>query len=451
MNIQFIGGVGTVTGSKYLVTQGKTKVLVDCGLFQGLKVLRQRNWKSLPFEVGELDAVVLTHAHLDHSGYLPVLFNNGFQGNIYCTPPTRDLCEILLPDSGHLQEEDARYANKKGFSKHSPALPLYTEAQAREVFPYFQTVMFGEELEIGELRCVFQPIGHILGASSVIVSNHKSSLLFSGDIGRPTDFLMRTRTNPDSPDWIVMESTYGDRNHSDVDPISALGQVVQRTIDRAGVLLIPAFAVGRTQSMLYCLNQIFERGIAPRVPVYVNSPMATDVTKLYQKYHRYHALTEEECQTVCSLARFVRSEQDSKKLNELSGPAVVISASGMLTGGRVLHHLKAFAPRPENTIMLTGYQAPGTRGSVLASGARHIKVHGEYVQVKAEVVQIDFLSAHADQQELLAWLAKTTKSPRGVIVVHGESTASDALRYKIKEKSRLEAFVPDYLESVKIG
>jgi len=444
MRVTFLGGAGTVTGSKYLVSSGSTHVLVDCGLFQGLKQLRLRNWRKLPIEPRKLDAILLTHAHIDHSGYLPVVCRDGFSGPIYCTEPTADLCSIMLPDSGHLQEEDARYANEKRFSKHTPALPLYTEDDANRVATRMTTVAYGSPLEIGPLSVRFQSAGHILGASSILVSDGHASVLFSGDLGRSNDLLMQPPQPPPAADYVLVESTYGDRLHPDEDPVAALGEVARRTFERKGVLLIPSFAVGRAQLILYCLYRLFESGAIERVPVYMNSPMAIDVTELYQRHADYHRLTAEQCAAAFRTAQLVKTAQESKQLNRRQGPMAIISASGMLTGGRILHHLRAFAPDPRNTLVLPGYQAPGTRGALLVGGAKSVKVHGNYVPVRASVVQLDGFSAHADQGELISWLTGCPRPPRHVFVVHGDPEASDTLRHRIGEDLGWEAEVPEH-------
>lgn len=450
MKITFVGAAGTVTGSKFLVSYNETNILVDCGLFQGLKVLRKRNWEPLPVKASAIDGVILTHAHLDHSGYFPVLVKKGIKALAYCTQPTKDLCKILLPDSGYLQEEDARYANKKGFSKHAPALPLYTRADAEKALDYFKAVPYEETLKIGDFEIQFFPCGHILGAASVLVKAGGKSVLFSGDVGRPDDLLTPLEKVDQPADALVMESTYGDRMHERVDAIQEVADLVKHTAEKGGILLIPAFAVGRTQSILYCLHAAFKQGFAPKVPVYVNSPMATNVTHIYERYPRYHLLSKEECQAAFDIARYVNTVQESKSLNTLDGPAVIVSASGMLTGGRVLHHLKALAPDPKNTILLTGYQAPGTRGATLASGADHVKIHGQYIPIRAEVRQIDFLSAHADQAEFIQWLRDMENRPEKIYLVHGDLQASDALRLKIEETFKLPVHIAEHLESVEI-
>lgn len=448
MDITFLGGAGTVTGSKFLVTAGSTKLLVDCGLFQGLKKLRLRNWKKLPFGPGDLDAIALTHAHLDHSGYLPVLVRDGFDGPIYCTPPTADLADILLRDSGHLQEEDAGYANRKRFSRHKPALPLYTEKDGEVVSKQFQPTELNRKIEVGPLSVRFQSAGHILGAASLLVSDGSRSILFSGDLGRPNDLLMNPPHAPPAVNWIVCESTYGGRHHPDADPIETVGEIVRRTVERQGVLLVPSFAVGRAQTILYCLHQLRSKNAIPDVPIYVNSPMATDVTELYERYTAYHRLTESQCAEVCSSAVFVRTVEESKELNEKKGPMIIISASGMITGGRILHHMKKFAPDARNTILLPGFQAAGTRGEALVNGAKQVKIHGSYVGVNAEVIYLQIFSAHADEGEIVRWLGSAERAPNRIYLVHGEPGPADSLRLHVEEQLHIDTEVAEQGETV---
>lgn len=450
MKITFLGGVGTVTGSKYLVEDGDTKILIDCGLFQGLKPLRQQNWRSLPVDIESITAVVLTHAHIDHSGYVPLLVKNGYHGPIYCTEPTRDLCHILLPDSGRLQEEDASYANLKGFSKHKPALPLYTEEDARRSCRQLKGIALHERFKIGDAEISFHGAGHILGAAHVLVKGKHRQVFFSGDIGRYNDQLEKEPEPIPSTVNIVMESTYGDREHKEKDPEQRLADVVNQVIDQRGVLLIPAFAVGRMQVLLYCLSRIFERKKAPQIPVYVDSPMATSVTQLYMKYCDWHRLGAERCEEVNNHARFIRTVEESKALHQKDPPMIVLSASGMLTGGRVLHHFRRYAPHPQNVILLAGFQAPGTRGGSLAAGSRSIKMHGEYVPVAAEVLQFDAFSAHADQKDLLRWLGTCPVTPQRVMLTHGEPAATDELRRKISEKFGYRVELPQYRDVIEL-
>jgi len=448
MEITFLGATGTVTGSKYLIRTGSIRALVDCGLFQGFKQLRLRNWEALPISPPEIDAVVLTHAHLDHSGYLPLLIKEGFSGRIYCTAGTRDLCAILLPDSGHLQEEDAEHANRHRYSKHSPALPLYTEQDAERSLRQFSPVDFDRDIKLGGLTLRLLPAGHILGSSLVLLRNNGTSLLFSGDLGRPHDPIMKPPATIRKTDYLVIESTYGNRRHDPTDPKAALAAVINRTVERGGVILIPSFAVGRTQSVLYYIYQLKASRAIPDIPVYLNSPMAIEATDIYRRDSGEHRLTAAECKAMCGAARFVQSVEESKRLNTLSAPMIVISASGMATGGRVLHHIRAFAPDPRNTILFVGFQAGGTRGEAMVNGAHAVKIHGEYVPVRAEVVALEGLSAHADYAEIMEWLGQFESPPLQTFVTHGEPTAADALRHRIEEERGWPCRVPDYLERV---
>lgn len=450
MRLSFLGGAGTVTGSKYLLETEKTRVIIDCGLYQGVKSQRNRNWRPFDIEPGNLDAVLLTHAHIDHSGMLPALARDGFNGPIYATHATTALAHILLPDAAHIQEEDARYANRKGFSKHHPALPLYTGADAEKCLQQFRPAGFEQEYSVGDLKFRMQRAGHILGAASIEVSSREGSVLFSGDLGRHDDLLMLAPTPPRAPDYVVIESTYGDRAHKDADPLTTLGGILRDTLDRRGILLIPSFAVGRTQTMLYCFHEIFRKKLAPTVPVYVNSPMATSVTELFRESSVDHRLPPEQCEDVCSVARFVRSVDESRALADRRDPMIIISASGMATGGRVLHHLKALAPDARNTILLPGFQAPGTRGDALARGVETIKLHGIRIPVRAQIRQLDIFSAHADQEALLDWLGRCERPPRHVFVTHGEPMPADTIRQLSEERFGFSAHVPDLGESVEL-
>jgi metallo-beta-lactamase family protein len=434
MRVTFLGAAGTVTGSRYLVEAGSRRLLVDCGLFQGVKVLRRRNWAAPPVEPASLDAVLLTHAHLDHSGYLPALVRQGFHGPIYATPPTIDLCGILLPDAGRLQEEDAEYANRKGFSRHRPALPLYTEEDARRVLPLFRPLEPDTQPDLNGISVDVRSAGHILGAVSLRLEADRGRVLFSGDLGGSRDPIIPPPAAPAPADRIVMESTYGDRVHEQGDPVSAVAAVLRRTAERGGTLLVPSFAVGRAQLLLYCVVEAFRRGEAPRVPVYLNSPMAEDVSDLYSRHSAWHRLSREQCVELFRDVTFVRSVDESKALVRRHGPMVVVSASGMLTGGRVLHHLRTVGPDPASTILLVGYQAVGTRGAALEGGAERVKVHGAYVPIRCEVVSLGMFSAHADRDELLAWLGSVPEPPAEVCLVHGEPASADALRIRIEER-----------------
>lgn len=446
MHIQFLGAAGTVTGSKYLVTSGDTRVLVDCGLFQGLKQLRLRNWSALPVEPAGIAAVVLTHAHLDHSGYVPLLVKNGFRGPVYCTPATFELCKILLPDSGRLQEEDAGYANRGGFSKHHPALPLYTEEDALASLRRFRPLGCGQVFDLGGgLTARFDPAGHILGAAIVSLDDATRRLVFSGDLGRPDDPLMRPPSPIGAADYLVVESTYGDRLHPTLDPLDEIEAVVTRTILRGGVVVVPAFAVGRAQSLLLCIARLkAARRIPADLPVYLNSPMAVDVTGLYQRFGDQHRLDAQECAAMCQVAHYVNSVEESKHLNTLQRPMIIVAASGMATGGRVVHHLKAFAPDARNTVLFSGFQAAGTRGASMLAGAPAIRIHGQDVPVRAEVAACASLSAHADHAQIVQWLRQFRAAPRTTFITHGEPVAADAMRQHVERELHWTTQVPDY-------
>ncbi|MFZ3119961.1 MAG: MBL fold metallo-hydrolase [Variovorax sp.] len=448
MQIEFFGGTGTVTGSKYLLTHEGRRLLVDCGLFQGLKQLRLRNWEPLPFDPASVDAVLLTHAHMDHSGFLPRFMTLGFQGPVYATAATRDLCALLLPDSGRLQEEEAEFANRHGHSKHAPALPLYTEDEARAALKRFETVAFDQHWSPWPGWTVrLRRAGHILGAASVHVAWPGGSILFSGDLGRSDDLVMRAPQAPEPADYVVIESTYGNRLHPEVDTLRALAEVVNRTAARGGMLVIPAFAVGRAQTILHGLQLLKQARRIPDMPVFLNSPMAADATRIYRRHLDEHRLSAEQCAAMSHEAIIVNTVAESKRLNALNYPSIIVSASGMATGGRVLHHLKAYAPDARNTILFAGFQAAGTRGAALVGGADAVKIHGEYVPVRAEVANLDTLSAHADRAQLLAWIGQL-KAPRRVFVTHGEPVAADALRLAIAERHGWPVSVPDYRDSV---
>ena len=450
MKIQFLGAADTVTGSKYLVTAGDARVLVDCGLFQGLKQLRLRNRAALPVDPASLAAVVLTHAHLDHSGYLPLLVKNGFRGPVHCTPATYELCRLLLPDSGRLQEEDADYANRHGFSKHAPALPLYTEDDALRCLRQFRVVDMDRKIDLGAgLQAEFAPAGHILGAAFVTLHAGAQRTVFSGDIGRLHDAVMSPPRALPPCDHLVVESTYGDRVHPDIDPCDELEPVVTRTLRRGGVLVVPSFAVGRAQLLLYCIHRLKTQGrIPPDLPVYLNSPMAMDATDLYLRFPAAHRLDPAETRAMCRTAHYVTSVEESKALNRTRRPMILIAGSGMATGGRVVHHLKAFAPDERNTILLVGYQAAGTRGAALLAGATEVRIHGADVPVRAEVAALSAMSAHADRDEIVAWIGTLRDPPRRTFITHGEPTAQDALRQRIERRLGWKTHIPAYLETV---
>jgi metallo-beta-lactamase family protein len=446
--LTFLGGTGTVTGSKYLLEAGRSRVLVDCGLFQGVKALRLRNWAAPPVAPQKVDTVVLTHAHLDHSGYLPRFIKLGFAGPVFSSRGTRDLCKILLPDSGYLQEEEARYANERGFSKHKPALPLYTEDEARASLKRFKPLAFGQEHVIdGALRLTLRPAGHILGASIATVLAGGVRVVFSGDLGRLQDPIMRPPSGVAQADYLVVESTYGNRSHGAADPEEMLRQHLSRALGRGGAVIIPAFAVGRAQTLLYYISRLKARRAIPDVPVFLNSPMAISATQLYHDYVDEHRLSAEQSDAACSVAQMVNTPDESRALNRLTGPMIIVSASGMATGGRVLHHLKVFAPDERNMILLPGFQAAGTRGAALAAGESEIKIHGAYVPVRAEVVKMDNMSAHADYTEILEWLRGFERPPKRTFVTHGEPAAADEMRRRIEETFGWSVSVPELGET----
>ncbi len=449
-SLRFLGATGTVTGSRYLIEAGERRILIDCGLFQGYKQLRLRNWQPFPVPPKTITDVLLTHAHLDHSGYLPALVRNGFRGKIHSTAATVELCGLLLPDSGHLQEEEARYARRKGYSKHSNPLPLYTQEDAEVALDHFQEVAFDQALHLGEgISARFVPAGHLLGAASIRLTAHGRTIQFSGDIGRDTDPLMRGPAPFEGADILVTESTYGNRLHPDINPEAEFTEVINRVAKRGGVIIIPAFAVGRVQGVMLQIARLRESGAIPYVPVLLNTPMGTDATDIYHHHHDEHHVSREECKAMFDLAERVRTVEESKAVNRRNGPFIVISASGMLTGGRVLHHVASFGSDPRNAIVLSGFQAGGTRGAALLRGEKSLRIFGREVPIRAEVIQIESLSGHADADELLAWMGKA-RPPEMTYVTHGEPEAADALRFRIEHELGWNARVPEHLERIDI-
>jgi metallo-beta-lactamase family protein len=412
-----------------------------------------RNWAQFPVDPASLSAVVLTHAHLDHSGYLPLLVRNGFRGPIYATAATIELCRILLPDSGHIQEEDADFANRHGFSKHHPALPLYTQADAERCLAQFKPLAYDVDFSLGGSWSVrLMPSGHILGSAFIALNDGHSTLLFSGDLGRPNDMIMLPPRNVEHADWLVVESTYGDRVHASTNVLDELAAAVTRTLHRGGIVLVPAFAVARTQSLLYALHLLKRAGRIPAtLRVFLDSPMATNVTGLYRDFASEHRLDHAECQAMCEGTTFVNSVDQSKEIDTHPRPMVLIAASGMATGGRVLHHLKAFASDPRNLILFSGYQAAGTRGASIVSGADHVRIHGQDVPIRAEVAMLSMLSAHANSNETIEWLKHFRTPPRRTFVTHGEPAAADALRRRIAQELHWNVEVPDYLQRTELA
>lgn len=454
--LTFLGASGTVTGSRFVVEVGEERILVDAGLYQGPSSLRRRNWDPFPLGPATLGGVVLTHAHLDHCGYLPCLVRDGFAGEIACTRETAALTSIVLRDSAHLQEEEARHANERGWSRHQPALPLYTGEDVEATLRQFTEVPYGHSHQLTDsIGVTLRPAGHILGSATAAVDAGESRIVFSGDLGRAGHPLLRPPAPPPAASTLVLESTYGDRHHPEPDP-DLLAGAIRRTVKRGGVVLIPAFAVDRTELVLLELLRLEKAGEIPRVPIYVDSPMALDALGVYRRaLHDGSAqLRAGRAAALDDLAllnlRAVRDAAGSEHLNRPEEPCIIVSASGMATGGRVVHHLAHQLPDRRNSVVLTGYQAPGTRGRQLLEGARHLKIHGRYVPVRAEVVDIPEFSVHADADELVSWVASAEEPPKVVYVVHGEPDASTALARRIEDELGICAVVPGLGERVRL-
>jgi metallo-beta-lactamase family protein len=457
--LTFLGAAGCVTGSKHLVEAGGKRLLIDCGLFQGDREMRQRNWEPLPVDPGSIDWVVLTHAHIDHTGYLPRLVRDGFRGPILANAATTDLCQILLRDSAHLQEEDARYAAKKSYSRHKPPLPLYTVAEAEEALSRFQTIpREGPHRISPEFSVCLYDAGHILGSAIIeltVTENGKSTVVvFSGDLGRYHQPILKDPKPVARADYLVCESTYGDREHPTDSRYEQLSDAVNRAVKRGGAIVIPAFAVGRTQTLLYILRQLEDQNRIPRLPTFLDSPMAIRVTDLYEKHHEDHDLVfrKEEQQGEdplnCHEVHMTRSVEESKKINAVKSPCIILSASGMATGGRVVHHLIHRLPDRRNLIMLVGYQADGTTGRALLNGARSVRLHGEQIAVRAEVVDLPQFSAHADRNEMERWLGNFQAPPKRMFLVHGEPAGAEALQSTLEKKFHWPVSIADYREAV---
>jgi metallo-beta-lactamase family protein len=457
--LQFLGATGTVTGSRYLLEADGERLMIDCGLFQGAKELRLRNWNPLPVPASSIHWLVLTHAHLDHIGYIPRLIKDGFRGQILASAPTVDLARVVLPDSGHLQEEEAEYANFKGYSKHKPALPLYTYEEAVKSLESFRAIDDSQPLELSShFTLRFHRAGHILGARMIEVNvcNNGSTrrVLFSGDLGRFPQLILFEPVVPDGVDYLLLESTYGDRLHPQDDYRARLAAIVEATAGRGGTLVIPSFAIGRTQELLYVFRELIEQGTMHSIPIHVDSPMAIDVTDLYLRHKEEHDLETlaVEAQGIKPFSppnvHFDRTREQSVALNEAHYPMIIISASGMATGGRVLHHLERCLPDHRNTVLFVGFQAAGTRGQIIKSGAESVKMHGREVRIRARIETMENLSAHADYGEILGWLRQYSKPPRKTLLVHGEPRATEALKEKISQQLRWNTYAPSYLEKV---
>ncbi len=463
IKIQFLGGAGTVTGSKHLLDTGRTRLLIDCGMFQGSKKLRLLNWDKPPVAATSIDHVIVTHAHIDHSGMLPVYVREGFQGPVWATSATRELCEISLEDAAHLQEEDARFANKKGFSKHPVAKPLYTIEDARQAIRHLRSAPYEDEVAIAEgINVRFRDAGHILGSAIVQATiesgGKKLRIVFSGDLGRYNALILRDPEPIDETDYLLIESTYGDRVHAVEETADEMAEIVNETAKRGGTVVIPSFAVGRTQTLLYVLRDLKERKAIPDLPIYVDSPMAVEVTELFCRHttdfdDEARKIIREtgHCPILCPNARFIRSQEESKQINENRFPSIILSASGMATGGRILHHLALRLPDARNTVLFVGFQANGTRGQMLKDGAKEIKIHGEMVPVRAQIRSMESFSGHADSSEILRWLKCFKRAPKLTYIVHGEPEASAALAKLIRTTLKWPTHIPEYLETAKLG
>lgn len=450
-SIQFLGGAGTVTGSKFLLEVGEHKILVDCGLFQGLKDLRLQNWAPLPLDPQTLTAVLLTHAHLDHSGYLPLLTRNGFSGKIFCTSPTRDLSKVILLDSAKIQEEDAERANQEGFSKHSPAKPLYTVIDAHNCLKAFNLVGVHTWIPVAEgVEARFSNSGHILGSSFIEVKTPDFTIVFSGDLGRSEPLILHPPEVIKKADYLVIESTYGDRLHSPLSPLKQLAQLITDTVERKGHVVIPSFAVGRTQDVLYLLAQLKKQSQIMDIPIYLDSPMGINATEIFADHPLWHRLSSAEVTELSKVATMVKSQQQSDEILHRKESTLVIAGSGMMTGGRVLTHLIKRLPDDRNTVVLVGFQAASTRGRLLRSGATEVKIYGQYIPVRARIEEISSLSAHGDQKDILGWLGKFEAPPRKTFIVHGEPQGSDGLRVKVHHTLNWECVIPKHSETFEL-
>jgi metallo-beta-lactamase family protein len=456
-SLTFLGAAGTVTGSKHLLDFGDRRVLVDCGLFQGIKELRLRNWAPLPIAAASIDAVVLTHAHLDHCGYLPRLVSQGFRGRIFCTPGTYDLCTIVLPDSAHIQEEEARYVNKHGYGKHQPSLPLYTRLDAARTLTRLQPVGYERPVPVvAGVDVEFINAGHLLGSAYARLRVGDKTMLFGGDLGRYSRPILPDPSPVDRADVLLVESTYGDRLHEPDDDGARLAAIVNASVKRGGKLIIPSFAIGRVEEVIYWLKRLEERKDVPRLPVYIDSPMAAAALQFYRE--RLSELDPQLSPNERGLYEFstarmtiVEDVEQSKAVTASREPSIVIAASGMATGGRVLHHLAAALPDAKNTVLFVGYQAAGTRGRLLCDGAREIKIQGRMVPVAASIERIDSMSAHADAGEIMRWLSGFSHAPAMTYLVHGEPVALQALAARIGAELRWPVHIAQHLERVELN
>ena len=451
ITVHFLGAAGTVTGSKYLINTGEKKILVDCGLFQGLKELRLKNWDQPPVNVPEIDAVVLTHGHMDHTGYLPRLMKMGFKGPIHGTRPTLEIAEIILLDSAKIQEEEAKKANQEGYSKHHPAEPLYDLKDAEQAIAHFNSLDEGVWIELfPEIKIRFQYNGHIIGATFIEMDISGKRFVFSGDIGRTEDLLMRTPKKPEKADVLFIESTYGDRIHSEENLEERLKEIINNTFDNGGTLIIPSFAVERTQTLMYVIWKLKQQKAIPQMPFIMDSPMAANVLKVFEDNREWHKLKPEEYRGMCNAFRIVDSYKETWEIINEEKSKIVIAGSGMISGGRVLTYLQHYIGKLETTVLLAGFQAAGTRGRKLLEGASELKIYGKEYPVEAEVINLEVLSAHADQRELLDWMSEIKATPENIFIVHGESEAAATFKEKIKERYGWEASIPELYSIVEI-
>lgn len=448
--LTFLGAAGTVTGSKYLLNHSGKQYLIDCGLFQGLKELRLLNWEFPRFDPEKIEAVLLTHGHMDHTGYLPRLVKLGFKGKIYGTEPTLKIAEIILKDSAKIQEEEAERANKEGYSKHAPALPLYTVEDAKKTLSFFEPIQPETWLDLSrDLQARFLYNGHILGSTFIELHASGKKLVFSGDIGREEDILLYPPKKPSEADYLLIESTYGGRLHpKEENSLPDLAAIVNQTIGRKGSLFIPSFAVERTQLLMVMLWRLIKEGKIPKVPMIMDSPMGADILDLFKRSQSWHKLSEEECKEVCSHFNVVENYKESLELRLKTEPQIVIAGSGMMTGGRILNYLEVHGPHPEDTLLFVGFQAPGTRGWRVLKGEPELKMFGKWVPIKMEIRQLEGLSAHADQGELIDWLSNLSNAPKDLYIVHGEPDQSEALKEKIAQEKGWSATLPKLFETV---
>lgn len=447
MKITFLGATEQVTGSKYLLEQENTKILVDCGIFQGGYKTTKHNWDELPIDAATINAVVLTHAHIDHSGYIPLLVKKGFKGPIYCSQATFELCKILLIDNGNLQEETTKRYNERKDPNSPVEQPLYTAEDAQYSLRFFKVIDYETPFKVDAFTITLIRCSHIIGSSFVVVSQGKTTLSFSGDLGGAHQLIMQAPGYLKQTDYLVLESTYGDRLHEEGDPIEQLGHVINNTLKHGGIVLIPAFAVGRTQAILYCLYQLKQKKSIPDIPIFLDSPMAISVTELFCNFKEDYTIPESLCKEIFSIATPTPTVEDSKRLDKLTTPAIIVAGSGMLDGGRIIHHLPTYISDPKNTVILVGYQGEGTQGRQLVDGSKELRLFGQKFPVKAKIKMINLFSAHADYQEIVEWLSHLEKAPKKVFLTHGDLASAQSLKTKIEQRFGWTVIIPKYQES----